>query len=387
MDSSTIAKLGILFLCLGLAATFLMYWLWGFPFDKATRTSSAPRPLMYTHRVLGYLFVLCYIGIMWHMVPRMWHYQVEFPARTVAHIILGFSIGFLLVIKISIMRFFRHFEEWMPFLGTSIMLGTVLLIGLSVPFIFQERALAGTAPGGSVYTQESLDRLAKLLPMAELPAGAPLDELATARALRAGRNVLLENCVKCHDLKTILAKPRTPSAWHRTVVRMAEKPALFDPISERAQWQVTAYLVAITPDLKDSVKQLRATQEKREALQAAVTQGARMAGDEAGEQEEGQEDGDEEATGDELPTVGTPVPPTADLASAQIDENQAREAFQEECALCHELADVYANPPVTVGDIDPLIQRMVENDMEVEPESLTLIKWYMLKRFVEKTVK
>lgn len=377
MDSATIAKLGILFLCLGLAATFLMYWLWGFPFDKETRTSAAPKPLMYTHRVLGYLFVFCYLGIMWHMVPRMWHYQVEFPARTVAHLILGFTLGFLLLIKISIMRFFRHFEEWMPYLGTAIMLCTVLLIGLSVPFVFQERALAGTAPGGSVYSTDSLARVAKLLPAAELPESAPLDELATAHALREGRNVLLHNCVKCHDLKTILAKPRTPSSWHRTVLRMAEKPALFEPIGEREQWQVVAYLVAITPDLKRSVKQIRETEEKRQALQAAVAEGARLAGGEDGTQAGGEAPADGEVL----------VPPAAELANARLDEARARQVYQDECSLCHELADIDANPPRTIADIDPLIERMIANDMEVAPEDLELIKWYLLAHFVEKTVK
>lgn len=394
MDSATIAKLGILFLGLGLAATFLMYWLWGFPFDKETRTSAAPRSLMYTHRALGYLFVLCYLAIMWHMVPRLWHYQVEFPARTVAHIILGFTIGFLLLIKIAIMRFFRHFEEWMPFLGTGIMLGTVLLIGLSVPFVFQERALAGSAPGGSVYSTDSLARVGHLLPMAGLPESAPMDELTTAGALREGRAVLLDNCVKCHDLKTILAKPRTPSSWYRTVIRMAEKPALFEPISEREQWQVTAYLVAITPDLKRSIKQIRETQEKREALQAAVIEGARRAGDSADEGDQGSDqNGDTGDQADETDSAGgevevdTPVPPAVELAGARIDGNKARQVFQDECSLCHELSDIDANPPRTVEDIDPLIQRMIENDMEVAPEDLKLIKWYLLKHYVAKTVK
>ncbi|MCW3100840.1 MAG: hypothetical protein JWL77_6458, partial [Chthonomonadaceae bacterium] len=43
MSILTSAILGIVFVGLGGAATFLMYYLWGFPFDKATRTSSAPR--------------------------------------------------------------------------------------------------------------------------------------------------------------------------------------------------------------------------------------------------------------------------------------------------------------------------------------------------------
>ncbi|MEM9493887.1 MAG: hypothetical protein AAGC55_32365, partial [Myxococcota bacterium] len=247
MSSATIAKLGLIFLGLGLSATFLMYWLWGFPFDKATRTSSAPKPLMYTHRVLGYLFIITYIAIMWHMVPRLWTYQVEFPARTVVHIVLGISIGFTLLIKVAIMRFFRHFEEWMPYLGTAIMLMTVILLGLSVPFVFQEKALAATAPGGSVYSADSIERVQRLLPSAGLPEEASMAELSSDVGLRAGRRVLLEYCVKCHDLKTILAKPRTPSNWWRTVVRMVEKPALFDPINTEEQWQVTAYMIAITP--------------------------------------------------------------------------------------------------------------------------------------------
>jgi hypothetical protein len=124
------ALLGVVFVAVGLAAMFLMYHLWGYPFDKATHTSAAPRWLMWIHRLLGYLFALIYIALMWKMIPRLWEYQVEFPARTTAHIILGFTIGFLLLIKIAIMRFFRHFEEWMPYLGTAIMLSTIILIGL-----------------------------------------------------------------------------------------------------------------------------------------------------------------------------------------------------------------------------------------------------------------
>lgn len=68
---------------------------------------------MWLHRGLGYAFVVLYV-VMWRMVPRLWTYQVELPARSVAHLLLGFTIGFLLLVKISILRFFRHFEEWMP---------------------------------------------------------------------------------------------------------------------------------------------------------------------------------------------------------------------------------------------------------------------------------
>ena len=360
MSSATIAKLGLIFLGLGFCATFLMYWLWGFPFDKATNTSQAPKPLMYTHRVLGYLFLLTYIAIMWHMVPRLWTYQVEFPARTVAHIVLGISVGFLLLIKISIMRFFRHFEEWMPYLGTGIMLGTVLLIGLSVPFIFQEKALAASAPGGGVYSATNVERVTRLLPGAGLPQEASLDELSTETGLRRGRAVLLNNCVRCHDLKTILAKPRTPSGWFRTVTRMADKPALFDPITAEQQWQVTAYLVAITPDLQKSLKQIRSMEnEKKVALQASAKQSVMLKDDGGG----------------------------SGMSAETIDQTKATETFMDVCSQCHELEDVYNSPPETAADIDPLMERMIENGWEAEEDEIRIVKWYLLKRFVDKTIK
>lgn len=368
MTSASIAKLGLIFLGLGFCATFLMYWLWGFPFDKATKTSAAPKPLMYTHRVLGYLFVICYVAIMWHMVPRLWTYQVEFPTRTVAHILLGFTVGFLLIIKISIMRFFRHFEEWMPFLGTAILLGSVLLIGLSVPFIFQEKALAATAPGGSVYSQESRDRVAMLLPMAGLPevATPKLGELAQEESLRKGREVLLHNCVKCHDLKTILSRPRTPSNWFNTVERMGEKPALFEQISAEEQWQVTAYLIAITPDLQKSVKMIREQQEKQAAAREAAAETKMAAATEG-------DGGAVAATG--------PI-----QAMENVDAAKAKETFLEECSQCHEISDVDAEPPTTAEAIDPMMRRMIDNGMEVDADTLKLLKWYVLKHYVEKSL-
>ena len=361
MSSATIAKLGLIFLGLGLSATFLMYWLWGFPFDKATRTSAAPKPLMYTHRVLGYLFVANYLAIMWHMVPRLWTYQVEFPARTVAHIVLGITVGFLLLVKISIMRFFRHFEEWMPYLGTAIMLCTVLLLGLSVPFVFQEKALAEAAVGGSVYSGENAERVARLLPMAGLPKEAPLDTLATAEGLRKGRAVLLSKCVKCHDLKTILDRPRTPSNWYRTVERMAEKPALFDPIEADQQWHVTAYLVAITPDLQRSAKQIREIEEEKKETMEASAESSVMPG---GEGEDG----------------------GAGMDMSKIDPAKAKATFEETCSQCHELSDVDKDPPKADKDIDPLIERMIENGMEAEAADIAQVKFYLLEHFVKKAI-
>lgn len=45
------------------------------------------------------------------MIPRLWTDQVELPARTVAHLVIGIAIGAILILKISIVRFFKYLEK------------------------------------------------------------------------------------------------------------------------------------------------------------------------------------------------------------------------------------------------------------------------------------
>lgn len=345
MDVVLSASLGILFLVLGFTTVFLMYHLWGYPFDEVKKLSSAPPSLMRLHRILGYLFVLLYIVMMVEMVPRMWHYQVEWPARTVAHMMFGMSIGIVLLIKLSILRFFRHFEEWMPVLGTLLLGLTITLSALSMPHAFREMVLARDAAGGDVFSEDNRARVAKLLPAAGLPDEAPLGELATVGSLQAGRSVLLRKCVVCHDLKTILTRPRSPSDWVNTVERMAIKPAFTAPISELEQWQASAYLIAISRELQRSARERRqAGLDKQSAQQAQAAD------------------------------------PTA--PAAPIDEAQALATFERVCSQCHELADIEKNPPHTADEVAAVIKRMIdENDMQAEKTELQQIEWYMTKKF------
>lgn len=358
------AVMGVGFVVVGFAAMFLMYRLWGYPYDKARRLSAAPRWAMRLHRVLGYVFVATYVGLMVEMIPRLWTYQVELPARTTAHIILGFTIGFLLLVKITVMRWFRHFEEWMPYLGTAIMLGTVVLLGLSLPYVFQERALARSAPGGSVTSVASLARVAALLPAAGLPEDADIDRLSTATAMRSGRRVLLGNCVKCHDLRTVLARPRTPSGWWSTVERMSEKPALFASLTRDEMLEVTAYLIAITPDLQRSSKENRLRDLARDAALAEDTTVAPLVGSAPPE------------------TSTKPEPPKQN----PIDLAKAKKTYEAICSQCHELAEVDAAPPRSPAESRAMLQRMIkENDAEISREQFKLIAGWLDAHFVAKT--
>lgn len=340
--------LGISFLGLAVAATYSMFRFWGYPYDKEKRKSECPQWKMNIHRGIGIAYAIIYVILMLEMVPRLWTYQVELPPRTVAHLMLGVSIGVLLIIKISIIRFFRHFEEWMPALGVGILLCTVLLTVLSVPFVIKERALAAS----DTFTADNRARVEHLLAAAGLPEGADLAELSSESGLRRGRQLLLTDCVYCHDLRTAISRPRTPRDWFRTVERMRAKPSLGPRIDTEEAQYVTAYLVAITPRLQDSAVAQREISTEQAASRKAATE--------------------------------VMTEPGAAAAAPAVDLARAKQVYEEQCSLCHELSDVDAAPPATAEQTDALIQRMIDNGMEVEAPDIELIRAYLNATFVKK---
>ena len=349
MSASTSAILGLVFLGLANASVFLMFKLWGYPFDHEKHKSSAPPSLMLLHRCLGYAYAILYIFMMWHMIPRLWNYQVELPPRTVAHLMLGITIGVLILVKIAILRFFRHFEEAMPYIGVSLLICTYLLIGLSVPFTFRETVLRTQT---RAFSEEGIARTRKLIETAGLPPEAPLDQLASKRMLRDGQRVLQRKCVVCHDLRTILAKPRTPPDWVRLVNRMAIKPVIGEPIFKEEEWSVSTYLIAITPDIKTAVKQQREEKMRADEAKAAAEIAASIMEEESA---------------------------TAD----SYDEVEAKELFEDKCSQCHPLGDVEDFPPRSKEETTEMITRMIENGLYLEEEEIELITRYVNDNYLE----
>ncbi len=261
MSTTLSMWLGISFLLLGIIATVLQGWLWRFPMmpdpggPDPNGKSSAPRLWTNVHRLVGALFVLIYLVMMWQMVPRLWEYQVELPARTILHAVMGITIGFLLITKIAIIRWFQHFGKALPQIGALIMLCTLILSFLSVPYALRAQDF------GSATTPEGLARVERLV--ADIDLGSTPAELATAEVMSHGREVLTLKCVVCHDLRTILRRPYTPQGWRDVVWRMAEKPQIDRPMFEEDLAPVTAYLIAITPDIQQSVKMKRDSEVER----------------------------------------------------------------------------------------------------------------------------
>jgi cytochrome c5 len=344
--------LGIAFWAVGLANVLLMFKLWGYPFDHERLVSSAPRSLMLLHRILGYVFLAIYLSLMLQMVPRLWAYQVELPARTVAHLVMGLAIGAVLFVKILIVRVFRHLESsTAPLLGIVVFVCTTILIGLSAPLALREAYMSRHATGGTALGDRGVERVKALLPGAGLPADIPLQQIASPSGLSQGRGVLLRKCVQCHDLRTILAKPRTPENWVDLVRRMAER-SVFDPISVTEQWYATAYLVAISPDLQKSV-QLKRQQERAQVRPTTVKTPTTQA---------------------RTPTA--PPRETADLAKAKT-------VFESTCNGCHSLSNVEQAPPASEAAAKDLVARMVDNGLGADQSVLDQIVVYLTRTYAK----
>ena len=349
MDSLVNAVLGLVFLGLALVGTFLMFKLWAYPFDHNTFKSEAPRFLMILHRAIGYAYLAIYLYLMSQMVPRIWSYQIELPARTVAHMCLGLALGAIFIVKIAVVRFFKHLESKMvPFLGTGLFVCTALLIGLSVPFTLYA-SYASHGLSGTPFSQEGIDRVKRLLPTAGFPKDVRLDQLATERNLRSGRIVLLSKCVQCHDLRTVLVRPRTPEVWVQTVHRMADR-AVFEPISDEEQQNVATYLIMISPDLQKSA------QERRH-----------------------QEISDEKSkAGSELALNAMTLP---ESATATVDLAKARKVFEATCSQCHKSEAIEKSPPATADDARNLVARMINNGLKASQEDLQQTLFYIIKTY------
>jgi mono/diheme cytochrome c family protein len=341
------AVLGVVFLALGLLATYLMFHLWGYPYDSERRRSSAPQWKMNIHRVVGAGYILVYIVMMAEMVPRLWTYQVEFPARTVVHLSVGIAIGAILLVKVSIIRWFRHLEELMPALGISLLVSTIVLTGLSLPL---HLARGGLGRGIS-FDAGTRARLVEVLPAVGVAADqTEAESLADPSQLRLGMQTLMNKCTHCHDIRTVVARPRTPDDWARTVRRMAERPAIGQVISEKERARVAAYLIAITPALQES----EAQRVQLERLRTSTTE--------------------------RINELALSDPPD-EFERPGFDLEIAAEAFRVTCSQCHTPDRVEQAPPRSTNEVDALLGRMVERGLYAGDEQIELVREYLIRTY------
>jgi mono/diheme cytochrome c family protein len=160
-------------------------------------------------------------------------------------------------------------------------------------------------------------------------------ELASVDGLQKGRQVLLSKCVQCHDLRTVLVRPKTPEAWLQTVNRMADRSVIGKPIETRERWYVAAYLAAISPDLREAVLVKREQDLQSEASIQSVRN---------------------------LPS------------KLSFDMEVAKRTFEAKCQQCHALP----NPQfISIDEVKALVMRMAGNGLTATPEEFGQIVFYL----------
>jgi len=351
--------LGICFVAIGIAAVILQAWLWSFPMapdpggPDPNGKSTAPPAWTAVHRILGLCFVVIYLVMMIEMVPRLWEYQIELPARTVMHACMGIVIGVLLMVKIGIIRWFQHFGTALPGIGLGILICTIILATLSIPFALQAHDF------GSLSNPENLERVR--VKMGSLGyTDEEAEELTTERSLSVGRDVLTQKCKMCHDMRKVLNKPRTPEKWLSMVRSMARKPTMGEPITEDDVPRVTAYLVAISPALVQSKRERTSptTQSSGNGKDAKSGQTPTASG--------------ETASGDQ---------PLKKVDVESLTKEKA--LFEERCSDCHELETVSEHAQQETREKwSDVVQQMIDDEeAEISDEERGKIIQYLEARY------
>lgn len=304
MSTTVSMWLGIAFVGLAIGASIIQAWLWSFPMvpdpggPDPNGKSTAPRVWTNLHRGMGFAYLIIYVVLMVEMIPRLWNYQFELPARTIMHATMGIMIGVLLIAKISVIRWFQHFGKSLPALGLGLLVCTMVLGTLSLPFALRAHDF------GSATTPKNLERVRRVLKSVPFEEkGIDTDSLATEAAFKKGLGVLTTKCVSCHDMREIMSRPRTGKDWYKVVKRMVKKPMVGEPIHGHEIPPVTAYLIAITPDLQRAFEMTKDRKKEKKAMVAGLQKAQ---------------------------------PVTELVAAPAVDEGKVEALLTEKCTECHD---------------------------------------------------
>ena len=127
-----------------------------------------------------------------------------------------------------------------------------------------------------------------------------------------------------------------------------------EPIHQEEEWTVSAYLIAITPDIQVSARQQRQEQMRADEAKIAV----------------------------QTATVAMEMEATTGVAALAYDEVEAKALFEDRCSQCHALTDVEDYPPRSEEETTELITRMIDIGLYLEEEEIEIITRYINENYL-----
>jgi mono/diheme cytochrome c family protein len=154
-------------------------------------------------------------------------------------------------------------------------------------------------------------------------------------------------------MRTILLVPRTGARWHELVVRMQEKPDPFssNPLTDDEVPYVTAYLVAITPDIQASRKRKVEQERTREQVEQKTVAAMAM--------------------------PATPATAAAGAESLVVDQAKGKAILDSRCMDCHELDEIESFGGADIAGWSKVITDMVEEGAEITEEEARTLAPYL----------
>jgi len=216
LHASLSAFLGSLFVLLAGANVWVMLHASSRSKDHAAHTR-----LMWAHRLGGYTFILLFCVLFYFMALRIKGSSDELPPRLTFHIILALLLIPILLVKVLIARYYRHYSSALLFLGVTIFALSFALVAMNlVPYLLGRAAAGVPAPVSVGFVLTVCNGLGFLLlrrPRQRTPAGsraipnastdgltadASRPEIRTRRS-KSLRLQLARIDVQTHDTKTL----------------------------------------------------------------------------------------------------------------------------------------------------------------------------------------
>jgi len=172
LHASLSAPLGSLFVLLAAANVWVMLHA-----SSRSKDHAAHSRLMRAHRLGGYAFILLFCVFGYFMALRIKGVSDELPPRLTFHLILALLLIPILLVKVLIARYYRHYSSALLFLGVTIFALSFALVAMNlVPYLLGRAAGAGApAPVSVGFVLTTCSGLGFLLlrrPRQPTPAGS-----------------------------------------------------------------------------------------------------------------------------------------------------------------------------------------------------------------------